>query len=50
MVVEIAMEVIACIADKPVLLDVAVVALATTAILWEVFLLGDRKRGGRRCR
>ncbi|MED9780787.1 MAG: hypothetical protein UGE23_05255 [Peptococcaceae bacterium] len=50
MVIEIAMEVIACIADKPVLLDVAVVALATTAILWEVFLFGDRKRGGRRCR
>lgn len=50
MVVEIAMEVIAWILDKPVLLDVSVIALATTAILWQIFLAGDRKQGGRRCR
>ena len=50
MVFEIALEAIACILDKPVLLDVAVVALVTTTILWQVFLAGDRKRGGRRCR
>lgn len=50
MVVEIALEVIGWIADKPVILDVAVIALATTAILWQIFLAGDRKRGSQRCR
>ena len=50
MVVEIAMEVIAWIIDKPVLLDVSVIALTTTAILWQIFLAGDRKLGDRRCR
>lgn len=50
MVFEIAMEVIAWIIDKPVLMDVSVIALTTTAILWQIFLAGDRKRGDRRCR
>ena len=45
MVVEIAMEVIACILDKPVLLDVAVVALVTTTILWQIFF-GRRQEAG----
>lgn len=43
MMVEIGLEVVAWIMDKPVMLDVAMVALATTAILWQVFLAGDRK-------
>lgn len=50
MITEIVMEVIGWITDKAMLLDVSVVALATTAILWQVFLAGDRKRGDRKCR
>lgn len=48
MIAEIALEVIGFVADKPVLLDVSVVALATTAILWEIFLAGDRKQRRKR--
>lgn len=50
MALEIVMEVAAFILDKPVLMDVAVVALATTMLLWQVFLADDRKqRKDRRC-
>ena len=49
MMVEIVMEVIGFFADSPVLAEVAVVALATTGILWEIFLAGDRKQRKQRC-
>ncbi len=47
--VEIVMEVIGFFADSPVLAEVAVIALATTGILWQVFLAGDRKQRKRSC-
>lgn len=49
MTVEIAMEVLGWICDKPVLLDVSVIALATTVILWQIFLTGDKKQRKRPC-
>ncbi len=50
MMVEIVMEVIGFFADSPLLAEVAVIALATTGILWEIFLAGDRKQRKRACR
>lgn len=49
MTIEIAMEVLGLLCDKPVLLDVSVVALVTTVILWHVFLAGDKKQRKRPC-
>lgn len=49
MTVEIVLEVLGWICDKPVLLDVSVIALATTAILWQIFLTGDKKQRKRPC-
>lgn len=49
MTVEIVLEVLGWICDKPVLLDVSVIALATTVILWQIFLTGDKKQRKRPC-
>ena len=49
MTVEIVLEVLGWICDKPVLLDVSGIALATTVILWQIFLTGDKKQRKRPC-
>lgn len=46
---EVVLEVFGIFKDWPALAEVAVVALATTAILWQVFLSEERKRGHRKC-
>lgn len=47
--VEVVMELIGIFCDNMVLAEVAVVAMATTLVLWHVFLAGDKKRVRRRC-
>lgn len=49
MFVEIVLEVFGIFKDWPALAEVAVVALATTAILWQVFLREERRRGRSKC-
>ncbi len=48
MMLEVVLECIGIFGDMPMLAEVAVVALATTAALWNVFLIGDGKRRGAR--
>ena len=46
---EVMLEVVGIFMDWPTLAEIAVVALVTTAILWQVFLSEERKRGHRKC-
>lgn len=48
MMMEVVLECIGIFGNRPVLVEVAVVALTTTAVLWNVFLAGDRKQRGAR--
>lgn len=48
MFAEVALECVGVFGGWTVLAEVAVVALATTALLWNVFLFGDGKRRGAR--
>ncbi len=41
--VEVVMELVGIFCNNMVLAEVAVVAMATTLVLWHVFLAGDRK-------
>lgn len=46
---EVMLEVVGIFMDWPSVAEIAVVALVTTAILWQLFLSGEQKRGERRC-
>ncbi|MEE0434438.1 MAG: hypothetical protein UDB11_03410 [Peptococcaceae bacterium] len=50
MFLEVVLELIGIFSCKAALAEVAVIALATTAILWQVFLKNDvKQRGQRKC-